>query len=209
VTGYQTGTKLWTGGGVAAAVEDYDASCDTEFGPQIGAQAWSAGTQPPQAANYHERHTWTTVLRAAGIGIGLAVALAGLLLALVGPSHSAPDDHNSWPPGYTQTPVSMPPTKEALPAPDPVWPPPDVPNAAVKTADGDYLTQLRESGKIIVDPAQAIRFAHATCRILAAGYSPMAIALTAETYHPEQGGLAGYVEQVHIAARVYCPEMDR
>jgi len=160
VTGYQTGTKLWTGGDVAAAVEDYDASCDTEFGAQISEQAWSHGGQPPGSTHYHERHARTTVLRAAGIGIGLAVAVGGLLLALVGPSHSAPDDHNSWPTGYTQTPIAMPPTKEAVAAPEPVWPPPPVGDAAHVTQDGQYLQLLLRAGIEATDAAAVVRDAH-------------------------------------------------
>ena len=163
MTGYQTGTKLWTGGDVAAAVEDYDASCDTEFGAQISEQAWSHGGQPPGSTHYHERHAWTTVLRAAGIGIGLAVAVGGLLLALVGPSHSAPDDHNSWPTGYTQTPIAMPPTKEAVAAPEPVWPPPPVGDAAHVTQDGQYLQLLLRAGIEATDAAAVVRDAHRMC----------------------------------------------
>jgi hypothetical protein len=210
VTGYQTGPKLWTGGGVAAAVEDYDASCDTEFGPQISEQAWSVGAQPPEPTHPHVRHAWTTVLRAAGIGTGLAVAFAALVL-LCGAVFGHPDDdHNSWPPGYTNPPVPVVETPIVMPP----WPPPPVSDAQGITQDGDYLHRLRMANLIgDLSPSQAainVQYAQAVCRNLARGFTFHQIAVYDHDTHPDERWTVQEDEQWgHIAAAVYCPEVAR
>jgi hypothetical protein len=190
--------------------EDYDASCDTEFGPQVNGQAWSAGAQPPEPTSYQERHAWATVLRTAGIGISLAVALAGLLLALVGPSHSAPDDHNSWPTGYTNPPLpSMPPTKEALPAPEPVWPPPSVGDAQEITHDGAFLQTFHQAGFTITDPATVVTNAHIVCQNLAVA-SRSTVVLFMYRSDPVYAGwtIPQVATLVDLAAQFYCPGLE-
>jgi hypothetical protein len=110
---------------------------DTEFGPQIDAQAWSV-SEPARGpvAPYADRHSWATTARRAGLVLGGLVAAAGAVLALTASHADTPD--TGWPTGYTS-----PPTPQAAPLP-PFTMPPDVPVQHV-TQDGEYLTSVRRA----------------------------------------------------------------
>jgi hypothetical protein len=189
-------------------INNRDADADTGFAPQIDARAWSAGAQPPQPANYHERHAWTTVVRAAGIGVGLVVALAGLLLlcgAVFG-GHSEADDHTSWPSGYTNPPLPQ------MPAPPPEtplpWPPPPVGDASHLTRDGEYLQRLRVEGFDVVDPAQSLAFAQSSCANLARGYTVSQIVVAVYVEYPGVSTVQRIELEVRTAAAFYCPGLS-
>jgi hypothetical protein len=209
----QTGTRLWTGGGVAAAVEDYDASCDTEFGPQISEQAWSQGGQPPGPAHHREWHTWPTALRFAGIGAGLAVAAAAAVL-LYGAVFGDPNSAASTPPSPSVIAASQLPD---IPQPSvemPPWPPPPVGDAGHVTKDGEFLQLTLAADWQYNDTAGAIADAHSWCvEMRATGDSPTVVARGLYVEYSGKPGfpvtMAQYQQLVNAAVTAYCPEVAR
>ena len=185
---------------------DYDAHCDTEFGPQIQAQAWSEGEQPPEPVNHRTHHLWWWV----GGLIAVILVLAGVVTNAVIATASQKDDHNRWPTGYTNPPPPTP----ASPVPDPPGPPPGpfVPNmnvAAHLTPDGDFLQRVLAAGWDYDNKPGAIQDAHDWCTAMRVyGVSPTWVA---GALYDRYGGLPNYpdypktVKIVNAAVAVYCP----
>jgi hypothetical protein len=183
--------------------------CDTEFGPQIAAQAWSGGDASSPVSVYRKPRSWASVLRRAGIGIGFAVAVGGVLLAIVGPRHSEPDTHNAWPSGYTNPPApQLPPETPEPPLPKTLRP---VPDAQEVTHDGAYLQTLVAHGSTIRDPATTIENAHITCHNLGLGVGHNYVVMW--MYRTNDPGVSGLSLQeiatvVDIDAAFYCPGLS-
>jgi hypothetical protein len=189
-------------------VEDYEDWCDTAFGPQISAQAWSVGAQPPQPLNFSEHHPWRKALAWSGVVAGLGAMVA--LLVVIGGGLTKADDHNSWPADYTPPP----PVKEVAAAPEDLPPlPPFVPNWSVadhKTADGDFLQAVRAANWVYDNPAAAIADAHEWCRAMRQyGVSPAYVARALDEQFSGQPGYPDYpthVKIVNAAVAAYCPD---
>jgi len=185
--------------------QDYEAWANTEFDPQIHAQAWSAGAQPPEPVKYRKHHLWWW----GGGLIAVILVLAGVVTNAVIATASQKDELNSWPSGYVNAPSQGP----ASPTPDTPLPPlpPFVPNMNVaghQTQDGDYLTRLRLGGITVNDADMEISFAHMMCRNLARGYSVEELAL-GEYLRYHEGPVSFYAQNIEIGAAVYCPEQVR
>jgi hypothetical protein len=215
----QTVTRLWTGGHPPTSgfvchpdgeVEDFEEWCHTEFGPQISAQAWSEGRQPPEPSIYRNHHPWWKV---GGLAAAI-LAVTGIATATV-VGAAKPDDHNAWPPGsgVPPTPVAQVPTSPNVPEPPmPPWPPRDVADAAHITQDGSFLHLIGTSLNLSIgsDPAGLIEGAHTVCYNLGIAHGSKA-RLVAWQYiynNPNNLSVAQISEWINDAASVYCPQYN-
>jgi hypothetical protein len=186
--------------------QDYEEWANTEFGPQIQAQAWSEGKRPPEPVNYRTHHLWWCV----GGLIAVILVLAGVVINAVIATASEKDGLNSWPSGY----VNPPSQGLASPTPDPPPPPagPFVPNmntAGHLTQDGDYLQRMSQAGLTWNDAGRdgIIQSAHYICIDVGNGFTPEHEAQVAYRMAPASHELTldGARNWVHIAVAVYCP----
>ena len=190
-----------------ADVEDYDASCETEFGPQIGEQAWSAGDPSHPVATYRAHHRWRKALLWAGTVVGLG-AMTALLVGIAG-SLAQTDDHNSWPQGsgVPPTPAAQTPMSPEVPEPPmPPWTPHNVPDAQVITHDGEFLQTFHRAGFNVYDPATTVTNAHIICHNLAISNR----ATTVLFMYRSDAVYAGWTipqiaTMVDLSAQFYCP----
>ncbi len=143
-----------------AAVLDYP---DTAFGPQIDAQAWSAGELPTEPLPYREHHSWAKAARIAAVAVTAAMlGAAGLVVALGGSDSSA-----SAPATVTVAPHPPKPVLDIETAPDPPSTLRAVPDARHVTHDGEYLQALFGQGfSIDTDPSSVVGNAHKICHNL-------------------------------------------
>ena len=192
--------------------QDYDEWANTEFGPQIAAQAWSAGKQPAEPVHYRAHHRWRKALLWAGTVVGLG-AMTALLVGIAGSLMAKADEHNAWPTGYTNPPSPTP----ANPAPTDVPPPPAGPfvanwNVAGEiTHDGAFLHRLyvdipRPDMDII--PDVAINNAHIECNNAARGFSVnYMVAWMIAVHDPAADGLspAQIRTMLYDDIEFYCP----
>lgn len=91
---------------LAPPVADYDAECDTEFGPQFSRQAWS-NEDPSTYRSYRPHRSWSGAWKYAALTLGITlvvVVIIGLTAAVVGYHHDP--QASGWPQGYTNPPTA-------------------------------------------------------------------------------------------------------
>lgn len=184
----------------------YEEHCDTEFGPQIDAQAWSTG-QPEAVTPYREERLWpwSTVIHAAAIGFGVLLIAAVVLVVSSGALSQSPETSVSTP--------APPPTLKPVAADDPP-PPPFTPNMNVAdhtTPDGMFLQGVRLAPWSYADNAAAINDAHDWCHTMRRyGVSPTYAARSLWNKYAVLPGYPDYpttVRIVNAAVAAYCPDV--
>jgi hypothetical protein len=195
---------------LVGVMEEYEEHCDTEFGPQIDAHAWSAGDPASAVSPYRVHHSWPVVWQYAAALFSIGVALAITIATVLYVSYAAHRNDDQLTVPATETPAAA--TDTALP-PDPP-PPPFEPSWNVAdhtTPDGAFLQGVRAADWQFTDTDAAIKDAHQWCsEMRQGGYRPAFVAKALwANYGALKPGYPDYptsVKIVNAAVAAYCPD---
>jgi len=142
---------------------------------------------------------WAISPRALAIGCGCLVVAVSIVTALVGQRPAARTSEPAYPRVSLRATTSPSTSTEVEPAPT---------AASDDDEDAAYLSALRASGILVVDPNTAVAAGRAVCAYLKQGHSQADVVAVAMHFNPMLSPIDAF-NAVTAAVLAYCPEINR